>query len=316
MRILILGAGGIGGYFGGRLLEAGADVTFLVRPGRAAQLANDGLIIESPLGSVRRGNVPAVTSVSEHRRPDIVILACKAYGLDAALQAIAPGIDQGTVILPLLNGLAHLAAIEQRFPAATVWGGLAHIGVTLDPDGTVRHLNTHHGLKFGTWPDKPAPAHAARLADEFAAALDAGAVDGRHSARIGHDMWEKFVFLTALAAGTCLMRASVGTIVATPGGRDLMLQFLNEATAVAAAEGFTPDPRLFEQYRNSLTEQGSSSTASMLRDIERGGPTEAEHILGDMVARAQRVALVTPALDIALTHLQAYEINRATKAAI
>ncbi len=309
MHILILGAGGVGGYFGGRLVESGADVSFLVRPARAGQLAERGLVIESQLGDANP-RVTTVTSVEGLRPPDVIVVACKAYGLDAALDAIAGCVASGTVILPLLNGVAHLEIIERRFPEATVWGGLAHIGVTLGDGGEVKHLNTLQTLMFGPRPGQPQSA----LAERLGAVLAASSLDGQLRPQIEHDLWGKFVFLSTLAAVTCLMRASIGVILETPAGERFILQILGEATATAEAEGFAPEAKDAAFYRGLLTERGSPFTASMLRDLELGQPTEAEHILGDLVRRADQHAIAAPALEIALTHLRAYEIRRRDEA--
>src|SRR5690606_1118860 len=139
MRIMILGAGAAGGYFGGRLAAAGEDVTFLVRENRARQLA-DGLRIESPEGDATVP-VKVVTPGQDAPHPDIIMVACKSYGLTGAMEAIAPHIRSETVILPVLNGLNHVPLLASRFSEAYVWGGVAHSGATLGPDGSVRHLN-------------------------------------------------------------------------------------------------------------------------------------------------------------------------------
>jgi len=309
MRILFVGAGGIGGYFGGRLVEAGADVTFLVRARRAEQLAGAGLIVESPLGDIRRP-VSTITSVEGFEAPDIIVIACKAYSLDGVLDSISGCAGDGCVVLPLLNGIAHLETIEQRLPRATVWGGLAHIGVTLERDGRVRHLNDLHTLMFGPRSGKPQSRREADLAEGLQSSFAAASADAKLRPEIERDMWGKFVFLTALAGSTCLMRASVGAILATPAGEPFILQLFDETIRIATAEGFAPEREQFARYRAELTERGSATTASMLRDIEGGHMTEAEHILGDMDARARKHAIAAPALEIALTHLRAYEHRR------
>ena len=305
MHILVLGAGGIGGYFGGRLVQAGAAVTFLVRERRRQQLEADGLIVQSPLGGVQ-ARVRAVLRAEDAAPADIVLLACKAYDLDAALNSIPGALMPGTVILPLLNGVAHLGVIAERFPAVDLWGGIAHIGVTLTSDGGVRHLNDLNNLIFG-----PRTGGADARANAFQSLFAHTPVDARAHDNIVQPLWDKLVFLTTLAGMTCLMRANVGTILAVDGGERLILQLLDECEQIAAAEGFCPEPRQIAQYREQLTQRGSASTASMLRDIERGGPTEAEHILGDMTMRAKRHGVSAPLLAIALTHLRAHETLRA-----
>ncbi len=301
MRILILGAGAIGGYFGGRLIEAGVDVTFLVRQPRAGQLARDGLVIDSPFGEFKQ-HVVAITSCADIKPPDIIVLTCKAYALEQALNAVAPCIAPQTVILPLLNGLAHFEIIEQRFPDTVVWGGVAHIGVTLNPDGVIKHLNTDHTLMFG-----PRDGTAQALADELLGNCSPASVNARLSLNIVQDLWDKLVFLATLAGSTCLMRASIGTILETTYGQELILALLNECGTIATAEGFAPDGAQIERYKQQLTEPGSPATSSMLRDIQSAAPTEAEHIIGDMVSRAAQHRISTPVLKIVYTHLQAYQ---------
>ncbi|KAB2845935.1 MAG: ketopantoate reductase family protein [Hyphomicrobiaceae bacterium] len=304
MRILVLGAGAVGGFFGGHLAKAGADVTFLVRAERAAALRRFGLAVDSPLGDFR-ASVDVVTDAAAARRPDIVIVTCKAYDIEEVMEAIAPAIGSGTVLLPLLNGIAHLERLSARFPAACLWGGLAHLSVTLAEDGTIRHLNSLSTIRFGA----RAGVREERI-ERLAALFAPTPVNAVASPRIDQELWEKFVFIAALAGMTCLMRASAGAIVATPDGERLMLQLLDECRATAAASGFPPDPQQLAKYQTELTRRGSALRASMLRDIERGGRTEGEHILGDMLARARDHGVATPLLEIATTHVRAYEASR------
>lgn len=304
MRILILGAGAIGGFFGGHLAQSGADVTFLVRERRAAQLRQFGLAIDSPRGSVRT-TASVATDATGIAMPDVVMLACKAYDLDQAMQAIAPAIGPGTIILPLLNGLAHIDALVQRFSHSAVWGGLAHLGVTLAGDGTIRHLNTLAIIQFG-----PRKGGADARAEALASHFSRTPVEASARPAIEQDMWAKFVFLSTLAGMTCLMRTSVGAILSTASGERLMRQLLDECCRVAAASGFRPAAEQVAIHRSQLTQKGSDSKASMLRDIERGGRTEGAHILGDMLARARHHGVEAPLLEVAATHLQAYEAAR------
>lgn len=304
MHILIVGAGAIGGYFGARLIEAGANVTFLVRSPRAEQLARDGLIVESSFGNFRR-QVTIATSGKELDPPDIIVIACKAFGLEGVLRAIAPCAGPGTIILPLLNGIAHLKTIEGQLPDATVWGGVAHIGATLTPDGIVKHLNDLNSLTFG------ARHNSDRMPEEkFLAAFKGSPVDAKLSRNIVQDLWAKLVFLATLAGATCLMRANIGTILGTAQGEQYILGLLSECRAIAEAEGSPPNTDQQAIYEKQLTDKESTQTASLLRDIEADLPTEAEHIFGDLVSRATRYSIPTPLLDMAYTHLEAYEARR------
>lgn len=306
MRILILGAGGVGGYFGGRLIEAGADVTFFVREARARRIAERGLETKSPLGDfcVRARTISDPRAVEPF---DLVILTCKAYDLASSLEQVRSAVGPDTAILPLLNGLAHLDEITSRLPQARLWGGVAHISATVTPDGVIEHLNELNRIIFGS--RDGGGAEDGRI-DQLRSFFFKTPVDVQVSAHIDQDLWDKFVFLATLAGMTCLMRASVGTILETPSGESLSLRLLEECEAVARAEGFSPQPEKIAGYRAELTRRGSTLKSSMLRDIERGGRTEGEHILGDMFARAKRAGCPAPVLEAALTHVRAYEIER------
>ncbi|MGH7043955.1 MAG: 2-dehydropantoate 2-reductase [Acetobacteraceae bacterium] len=306
MRILILGAGGIGGYFGGRLADAGADVTFLVRPRRAAQLAADGLVVKSPHGDIARPvRTIGAEALGGEAPYDLVLLTCKAYDLDPAMAAIAPAVAAGAAVLPMLNGLRHLERLDAAFGGDAVLGGLCHIAATLTAEGEVRHLNKLHALTLGPRRPSQAPLVAA-----FAAAAKPARFELRVSEDPIQDMWEKFVLLATMAAMTCLMRANVGQIMQADDGEALMNEALAETNAVAGAAGHAARPNRLATAQATLTERGSSFAASMLRDVERGGPTEADHVVGDMLTRARAAGHAAPVLRTAWCHLQAYEARR------
>ena len=310
MRILVLGAGGTGGYFGGRLAQAGADVTFLVRPARAALLAERGLRIRSPLGdadldvaTVTAQDLPALAAA----RPfDLVLLACKAYDLDSAIESVAPAVGANTAVLPILNGLLHYDALDARFGRERVPGGLCFIGATLGADGEVLHLGRPASITFGLREGNADGGVLARLAAAYAQA----GVDHLYAPDIAAAQWIKYSFLAALAAGTCLMRTSVGTVVAAEGGEAFMAALHAECLAVAAAEGHPVPEDEARTARSGLTRAGSPVTASMLRDLQAGLRVEALQIVGDMVHRAHRAGLQVPRLEAAWVHLQAYESAR------
>jgi 2-dehydropantoate 2-reductase len=300
-----LGAGAVGGYFGGRLIEAGGDVTFLVRERRAAELAANGLAIKSPFGDATLA-VQTVTAGSTLQPFDIILLSCKAYDLASALDSIAPAVGPDSAVLPLLNGLSHLDALDGRFGKERVLGGVAQIAATVGANGRIEHLNRVHRVIFGER-DGRRSARVAALADLAGRAK----FDSALSDLILLEMWEKFVLLATLAGMTCLMRASVGAIMATRDGEALMIELLDECNAVAVAAGQAPRAAFLERARATLTARGSDFTASMLRDIERGGPTEGDHILGDLLRRAGALGVATPLQRVAASHLEAYEARRA-----
>lgn len=304
MRILVLGAGAVGGYFGGRMAAAGSNVTFLVRERRAVQLAK-GLTIASPRGNA---TVDVKTLTDGGGGPfDVIILSCKAYGLAGALDAIAPHVRDGTVILPLLNGYAHVERLDRRFPSAIVWGGTAGIAATLTEDGTVRQLHPGQVIATGI---RRGQSGGQALLEALVAEMRRADIDAKTSSNIDLTMWEKWTFLTTLAAVTCLMRGSIGQILATDHGEALITKLYEECNATASAEGYPPGPSPAQDYRGFLFDRSSTVTASMLRDMEAGNPTEADHIVGDMIARAKRHGLQTPLLNTAYTRLQTYENQR------
>jgi 2-dehydropantoate 2-reductase len=304
MRILVVGAGAIGGYFGARLLAAGRDVTFLVRPGRAAQLAKTGLVVRSKLGDLDLPPPPTVTADKIAGPYDLVLLSCKAFDLDNAMESFAPAVGLSTAILPLLNGMSHLDSLVARFGQSTVLGGQCAISLVLDPEGRVLHLNDGGTISFGerTGPRTP------RI-DAIAEAFAAAKVQGGASDTILQEMWEKWVFISTAAGITCLMRASVGDIVAA-GAADRTLALYDEIASVAAAQGFAPRLASAQRGKTMLTAAGSPFTASMLRDVESGRAVEADHMLGDLLKRGGETDGF-PMLRLAYAHLKAYEARRA-----
>jgi 2-dehydropantoate 2-reductase len=308
MKILVVGAGAIGGYFGGRLLEAGRDVTFLVRPGRSERLAATGLVIRSDSGDVTLPSPPTVTADALREIFDLVLLSCKAYDLEGAIAGFAPAVGPGTAILPVLNGMCQLDRLDQRFGAKHVLGGLCQISSTLDPDGRILHLNNMHGLVFG----ERGGGRSARV-EAIAAALSGARFDARLSEEILQEMWEKWLFIASLAGINCLMRATVGDIVAADGA-GLTLALVEECAAIAARQGFPPREDTIARVRSMLTTPGSGLIASMLRDLERGAPIEADQVIGDLVRRGDPGPGASPILRIVLAHMKAYEARRARPA--
>ncbi|VIO66888.1 2-dehydropantoate 2-reductase [Bradyrhizobium ivorense] len=306
MRVLVVGAGAIGGYFGGRMLEAGRDVTFLVRPRRAAELASAGLVIKSPNGDATLTNPPTVQADKLSQKFDVVLLSCKAFDLDDAIKSFAPAVGDNTAIIPLLNGMLHLDALDKRFGAQHVLGGLCAIAATLNEKREVVQLQPMQSLNFGERAGGLSDRVLA-IADTFSAINGAAASD-----HVMQDMWEKWVFLASLAASTSLMRTSVGNILAAPGGKDFLLGILDECSAIAADAGHAPGGSFFQRTRGLLTTEGSPMTASMFRDIRAGLPVEADHVIGDLIVRADAAKIPVPKLRTAYTHLKAYEKQRAS----
>jgi 2-dehydropantoate 2-reductase len=302
MRVLVVGAGAIGGYFGGRMLQAGRDITFLVRPRRAAELASAGLVIKSPNGDVTLKNPPTVQADALKEKFDVVLLSCKAFDLEDAIKSFAPAVGPQTSIIPLLNGMLQLDVLDAKFGRERVLGGLCAIAVTLNDKHEVVQLQPMQSLTFGERDGKMTDRVQA-IAEVFKSG-NFGAVA---SENVLQDMWEKWTFLASIAASTSLMRAPLGIILAAPGGKDFLLGILDECEAVATAEGFSPRAPFLDRTVTMLTTEGSPLTASMFRDIKAGQRVEADHVVGDLIARGDAAKVPVPRLRTAYTHLKAYE---------
>ena len=240
---------------------------------------------------------------------DLVLLSCKAYELDSAMDSLAPAVGEGTAILPLLNGIRHIDALEAQFGRARVLGGQCFIAATLNPAGEILHMSDQHGLTFGEL-----DGGRSNRTEAIEALMQRVKFDARLSETIVLDMWQKWVFLATLAGATCVMRATVGDIVAAPGGLDFTLGLFEECCAIADANGRATRPDFIERWKHTLTEPGSLLNASMLRDIESNSRVEADHIIGDLLERGRSHGLVLAKLPIVYTHLKAYEQRRVRQA--
>jgi 2-dehydropantoate 2-reductase len=309
MKILFLGAGGVGGYFGGRLIEAGVDVTFQLRSQRAQQLAKDGLVINSPLGDAK---LPVKTIVTSDGAPkfDLVILACKAYDLIAAIEAIRAHVARGAIVLPLLNGIRHIDELREAFPTDQIIGGICQIEAVLNPAGVIQHKSPFARLIFGLFADQATGGAAESAASGFAEACAKAGFTWKRIDPIDQSLWDKWVLIATLAGITTLMRGSVGDVMAAKEGREIIEELLQEAIAVASESGYAPSGEYLASIRKLLMAPGSSFMASMLRDMEKGGPVEAEHIIGDMYHRAHEMGIDATILRLVYCHAQAYEARR------
>ncbi len=300
MRILVVGAGATGGLFGGLLAHAGRDVTFLVRAARAAQLREGGLQILSPRGDVTVAPqiAQAETIASTY---DVILLGLKAYALQSAIEDFAPAVGPQTLILPMLTGMRHIDVLAQRFGDEHVLGGVCIVASTLDSDGRILQLNEAQQLIYGDRRGKPTERVTA-MSESFQGAGFTATL----SEHIIHDMWEKWVFLASLAASTTLLGGSVGSIVAA-GGEPVIARIFDECASVASASGNPPRDAFLATMRPRLTQAGLPLTASMYRDMQSGSRVEADHILGDLLARARTFGLATPVLEAAYVHLNVYQ---------
>lgn len=302
MRLLVVGAGATGGYFGGRLAAAGRDVTFLVRPARAAHLRANGLHVVSGSGDVVSLAPKIITADALAETYDVILVTVKAYSLDDALRDMAPAVGPNTMILPTLNGMPHVEVLIERFGAAALVGCVCRINSTIDDAGRIVQFAGVHELSYGEMNGAPSPRTT-----QLDALMQNAGFDAKLSSNIAQDMWDKWTLLATLGAACCLLRGTVGEIASAPGGEAIALELLDEITATISAVGMKPRDTLLAAARRLLSQKHSQQTSSMYRDLLSGGAVEAEQIIGDLAARAQQAGVPAPLLTATYANLAIYQ---------
>ena len=310
MRYLILGAGALGGYFGGMLLKGGADVTFLVRPARAAQLNCDGLVVKMQDGGELRTQVKTVQQGQLDGTYDVVLLTCKAYDLESAMDAIAPAMGEQSVIVPVLNGVRHIGVLTERFGPGHVLGGLTVINAALMSDGTIQQSQVRINITAIGEID----GHVSSRCTAIKTALEAGGIPVQITDSILAMMWAKFFGFVCNATIATLTRSRAGAIAKSASGASFVTTVIEECARVVTAAGYPPAPPPAPDtagiIRGLFSQTDSTYGPSMLIDMEDGRPTEGEHTIGDLAERAAQAGISTPLLVAARCNLQAYEISR------
>jgi len=306
MKILVVGAGAVGGYFGARLAQAGRDVTFLVREHRAAQLRKIGLDVKSSYGdfTIAPADLKLISAqvlAASKSAFDLILLSTKAYSLEAAMNDFAPAVGANTTILPVLNGMRHLDMLSARFGREHVLGGSSRIVGDLDPEGRVLHIEHWQDLIFGEIDKSVTPRIEA-----IAKTLHGAGFEDELSLDILAFMWQKWMLLSAMAGITCLLRGNIGEIALAPFGIETEQAFLHETAAIATASGYPPSDKSFAAVAARLTDPESVLTASMYRDLTKNSPVEADHILGDLLRRGNALGLHSPLLQAAYVQLSVY----------
>ena len=299
--MLVVGAGSIGGLFGGRLAQAGRDVTFLVRAARAEQLRRDGLQIVSPLGNATV-RPKLLASKDIHDAFDVVFLSVKAYSLESAIGDFAPAVSDRTMILPILNGMEHMDTLAAHFGARAVIGGACKAATMLDKQGRIVQLTKLQDLAYGEM-DGSRSERVSRL-DEF---MQGAGFDARISPSIALEMWQKWTLLATLGGVTCLMRGNTGEIEAAHGGREFLTGFLNEVVSVIQAAGAPLGEAFIAATSEALLKSGAPTTSSLYRDLQEGNRVEADQILGDLLLRGVQAGLRAPLISAAYTQLCVYQ---------
>ena len=307
MRILMVGAGAVGGYFGGRLAEAGRDVTFLVHARRAEKIRSDGLRILSPHGDLTL-HPKTIQAKDLTAAYDVILLSVKAYALEAAINDFAPGLGAETMILPVLNGMRHIELLTSRFGERCVIGGVCIVAAEMDKDDRIVQLADAQQLTYGE--RDGGTSERMNALDET---MQNAGFDARLSENITQEMWQKWVQLASIGAVTCLLRGNIGEIEAVPGGADLSLKILGECSAIATACGYAPGDDFLTRIRAAMTTPGSQLTSSMYRDLVNGNRVEVDQILGDLLTRARNLGIAAPLIDAAFVNLSIYQNRLAAK---
>jgi 2-dehydropantoate 2-reductase len=305
MKVLVLGAGAVGGYFGGRLAEKGADVSFLVRENRRKQLLERGLRIHSVHGDIELQ--PKLITMGDQTQPyDVVLLSMKAYHYADAVDAVSDYVGEKTLILPMLNGIAHMELLQQKFGANRVLGGLCFIETTLNEQGDVVQTSQTHEAVYGEW-----LGGRSERVEELEALFAGAKASFTLSENIQRDMWHKYMFITILSGMTTLMNSSVGPIRDAENGLELTRQLAEEVASVMRAAGAPIAEDIVDKQMDVFLKQGYHMKSSMLRDMEKGMPVEADHLQGYLLSLAERYGLNAPLLRIVYNNLKVYEIKRA-----
>jgi len=304
MRILMAGAGATGGYFGARLAQAGQDVTFLVRARRYQQLQANGLVLQTPAGTeTLQPQLAQASTLTGHY--DLIIVTVKSFALDPLMDDIAPAVGPDTLIMPILNGIRHIATLQQRFGDNKVIGGLCKINATLGDKGEVIQMTPLHQLLYGALDGN----NDARL-QRVDAALRVSQVDTLFSENIMDELWEKWLLLSTLGAVCCLARGNTQQILTSHGGEALLQGIFAEILSVITAEGYQPRPAVTARIYELLNNPSTPMTSSMYRDLTQGFDIEADQVIGDLLLRAKRNGLATPLLNAVDVNLQVYQQQR------
>ena len=281
MKILILGAGGIGGFFGAHLIKAGIDVCFLVREKRRKNLNKFGLNIYSS-----KGNFSVKPFLLNQNLPpqhfDLIILTNKSYDLIESMKDIKPYVGKA-VIIPLLNGIEHFDILDNEFGKEKVFGGVAYVSTTLRDDGSIEHITSKASLKFG-----PRSKKNINIAKSFNEVCEKTDFECYLSENIELDIWRKYVLIGTTAASTVLFQKSLGEISRTNNGKSTIIDIHKQCKNIVFSYGYDIGVEAENYNLNLITDRDSLIKASMLRDFETGKKTECEHILGYLIKLAEK----------------------------
>ena len=299
MRVLVLGAGAVGGYFGGRMAEAGMDVTFLVREKKKRKLEKKGLVIKSSKGDF--ADKPNLVTIDKlDNIYDVIFFTNKAYDLDEILQLPFP-VKDGALIIPLLNGYEHMEKLSSKFPHARLFGGIAHIFSTLSEKGEIHHFNDIHSLTFG---------HLSELDEtdgrRFFDACSSANFSIKYSDNIIVDLWHKWVLITTVAGATTLFNATIGEIASTEHGIAFITDLHDECITIAKSEKIKVNDDDLAQQRRFLSDKKSTWSSSMRRDMVNKSKIECAHIFLELINIADKNNVECPSLKTVMINGEIY----------
>ncbi|GAX91152.1 ketopantoate reductase family protein [Effusibacillus lacus] len=305
MKVTVVGAGAVGGYFGGRLQEAGFDVTYLVREKRAQQLKETGLIIRSPFGDAEL--VPKTALAAEEIEAcDLVILGVKNYHLKEAIESIRPLFEKGAKVLPLLNGIEHFDILQREFGEEAVLGGICQIISTLDREGRILHTNQMHEITFG--PLTPGQEEFCRQLEE---AVEGANMKLKLSKDVRVDMWSKYAFITAFSGVTTASRLPINEVLMHEPTLEVFRLALSEMRDLAGAKGVTLSERFADKTVDNMYRLPEGATSSMHQDFRKGLPLEVEYLQGAAVRIARQAGIEVPTVRTLYGLIKPYEYGGA-----
>ncbi|CAH0148047.1 2-dehydropantoate 2-reductase [Peribacillus simplex] len=302
MNIVIIGAGALGSYFGGRLQQAGQDVQYLVRKNRAKQLKENGISITSPHGNYQFNDLHITEKVSDIEKVDLVILAVKGQHLQGTLTDLKVLVEKGAKVLPLLNGLEHVSILQDELGDEAVLGGSAFIIATLDEKGHVIHSNDNHDLIYG-------PLHPSqkKICDEFEQVAGSAIMKVSRTENILIRMWIKYMFITAFSGVTTASNLPIGTIRRFPETNGLLEKVLVEMKELANAYDVGITVENIAQALENMAGLPEESTSSMHQDRRKGLTLEVEHLQGGALRLADKVGLKLPVIGTLYALIKPFE---------
>ncbi|MFF2289248.1 ketopantoate reductase family protein [Peribacillus butanolivorans] len=292
LNIVIIGAGALGSYFGGRLQQAGQHVQYLVRKKRAQQLKENGLRITSPHGNYAFNELHIIEDVKKIEQVDLVILAVKGQHLQGTIPDLKLLVEKGAKILPLLNGIEHISILQDELSEAAVIGGSAFIIATLNEKGHVIHSNKNHDLIFG-----PLHPSQTKICDEFEQAVSSAIMGASRTENILIRMWIKYMFITAFSGVTTASNLPIGTIRRFPETNRLLEHVLIEMKKLANAYNVGITEQNVAQALENMAGLPDESTSSMHQDLRKGQTLEVEHLQGGALRLAEKVNLKLPVIE-------------------